>query len=211
MLGAWRTRARAGVASGTVQGVRSEDELRRRWVAGPRRHDAAVTLVDYDPAWPERFAREAERIRAALGDRAVLLEHVGSTSVPGLAAKPIIDIVLAVADSAAESDYVPRLVRIGYVLEIREPDWHEHRMLSPTGGGVNLHVFSAGAPEIARLLRFRDRLRASREDRERYLATKRALAGRTWAWVQDYADAKSAVVEEILTRSACRGCRPPSG
>jgi GrpB-like predicted nucleotidyltransferase (UPF0157 family) len=181
--------------------VTSEDELRRISMVRPHRHDGPVTLVEYDSTWPERFAREADRIRTALGERVVLLEHVGSTSVPGLAAKPIIDIVLAVPSSSVESDYVPGLVAIGYVLQIREPDWYEHRMLSPAGDGVNLHVFSAGAGEITRMLRFRDRLRASREDREMYLATKRTLAQRTWAYVQHYADAKSAVVEELLSRA----------
>jgi GrpB-like predicted nucleotidyltransferase (UPF0157 family) len=166
-----------------------------------RRHDAPITLADYDPAWPERFAREAERIRGALVDRAVLVEHAGSTSVPGMAAKPIVDIVLGVPDPTAEGDYVPALEAIGYRVHLREPDWHEHRLLKPTDASVNLHVFAAGASEIARMLRFRDRLRSSREDFELYLATKRELAAREWRYVQDYADAKDAVVAEILTRA----------
>src|SRR4051794_23993204 len=163
-----------------------------------RAHDASVFLAEYDPGWPERFAREAERIREALGDRALVLKHVGSTSVPGMAAKPIVDIVLGVADPAAEDAYVPALEAVGYALHIREPGWHEHRLLKPPDCGVNLHVFAADSPEIARMLRFRDRLRSSPEAFELYLTTKRALAARTWPRVQDYADAKDAVVAEIL-------------
>ena len=159
---------------------------------------APVTLADYDPAWPERFAAEAERIRGALGERAVVLEHAGSTSVPGMAAKPILDIVLGVPDPTAEDDYVPALEALGYTLHIREPGWHEHRLLKPADRSVNLHVFAADSPEIARMLRFRDRLRSSPEAFELYLRTKRGLAACAWARVQDYADAKDAVVAEIL-------------
>jgi GrpB-like predicted nucleotidyltransferase (UPF0157 family) len=181
--------------------VTTEDEIRRMTVGEPRRHDAPVTLVDYDPAWPERFAREAQRIRGALGERALLVEHAGSTSVPRLCAKPIVDIVLAVPDSADEAAYVPALEAAGYTLRIREPDWYEHRMLKGQDVDVNLHVFTAGCEEIDRMLRFRDRLRASAEDRERYAAEKRALAARRWDYVQHYADAKSEVVAEILGRA----------
>ena len=182
----------------------SEEELRRMTVGEPRRHDAPVTLVDYDPAWPDMYAREAARVRAALGDRVLLLEHTGSTAVPGLAAKPIIDMTLAVADSSREDDYVPDLEAAGFVLRIREPDWYEHRMLKGPGADVNLHVFSAGCEEIDRMLRFRDRLRASDSDRALYEARKRELAAREWRYVQHYADAKSDVVREILGRAAPR-------
>jgi len=163
-----------------------------------RRHDAPIVLAEYDPSWPERFAREAERIRGALGPRAVVVEHAGSTSVPGMAAKPVVDIVLGVPDPSAEDDYVPALQTLGYTLHIREPEWHEHRLLKPADAGVNLHVFAADSPEIARMLRFRDRLRSSPEAFDLYLTTKRALAARRWERTQDYADAKDRVVAEIL-------------
>lgn len=176
--------------------------MRRMTIGELRRHDAPVTLVPYDPRWPALFAREAERIRGALGGRAVLVEHAGSTAVPGLVAKPIVDIVLAVTDSADESSYVPALEAAGYTLRIREPEWFEHRMLKGPDTDVNLHVFTAGCEEIERMLRFRDRLRASPADRERYAAAKRALAARRWQYVQHYADAKSAVVAEILAGAA---------
>jgi GrpB-like predicted nucleotidyltransferase (UPF0157 family) len=164
-------------------------------------HGGPIVLVDYDPEWPARFEREAERIRSALGDTALLLEHVGSTSVPGLAAKPIIDIVLAVPDSTDEDAYVPALEAAGYVLRIREPDWFEHRLVKPPDLSTNLHIFSEGCVEIDRMLAFRDQLRSDEEDRELYERTKRDLARRSWTYVQDYADAKTEVVEAILARA----------
>ena len=124
------------------------------------------------------FEREADRIRAVLGSRALRIEHTGSTSVPGLAAKPIIDILLVVADSADEGAYLPALEAAGYVLRIREPDWHEHRMFKGPDTEVNLHVFSSGCPEIDRVLMFRDWLRTHAADRDLYARTKLALARR---------------------------------
>jgi GrpB-like predicted nucleotidyltransferase (UPF0157 family) len=161
-----------------------------------------VRLVDYDPAWPRLFECEAARARAALGNRAMQVEHVGSTSVPGLTAKPRIDMLLVVADSSDEAAYVPDLTSVGYRLHIREPDWFQHRLLKGPDTDVNLHVFSGGCPEIERMLRFRDWLRANPGDRELYARTKRELAQREWKYTQDYADAKTAVVEEILARAA---------
>jgi GrpB-like predicted nucleotidyltransferase (UPF0157 family) len=163
-------------------------------------HGKPIELAEYDPAWPGLYEREAEKIRAALGDRVRALEHAGSTSVPGLAAKPIIDIVLAVTDSADEGAYVPALEQAGYMLSIREPDWHEHRLLKGNDPTVNLHVFSSGSPEVERMLAFRDRLRTNEAERVLYERTKRELAQRAWTYVQDYADAKTQVVEAILAR-----------
>ena len=121
--------------------------------------------------------------------------------MPGLAAKPIIDIELAVADSADEPAYVPDLEAGGYVLRGREPDWFEHRLFKGTDPAVNLHVFSVGSPEIDRTLAFRDRLRTDEDDRRLYEATKRELAARDWVYVQDYADAKDEIVAAILGRA----------
>jgi GrpB-like predicted nucleotidyltransferase (UPF0157 family) len=160
-----------------------------------------IQIVDYDPSWPRLFAREAERIRAALGDRVLLLEHVGSTSVPGLAAKPRIDILLVVPDSSDEPAYVPALESAGYVLRIREPDWYEHRLFRGPDTDINLHVFSVGCPEIDRMLLFRDWLRHNPSDRQLYESTKRELARQDWKYTQNYADAKTAVVEEIIARA----------
>jgi GrpB-like predicted nucleotidyltransferase (UPF0157 family) len=179
----------------------TEDELRAVTVGEPDVLDGPVRLVEYDPAWPLLFEHEAATIAGALGARALLVEHVGSTSVPNLAAKPLIDIALAVRDSADEPSYVPALEAVGYVLRIREPAWFEHRVLKQRAPAVNLHVFSAGCVEIERLLAFRDRLRANADDRVLYERAKRDLAGREWKYVQNYADAKTAVVEGILARA----------
>ncbi len=115
-------------------------------------------------------------------------------------AKPVIDILLVVARSADESSYVPALEATGYVLRVREPDWHEHRLLKGPTIAVNVHVFSEGSSEIERMLTFRDRLRLNSDDRALYAQTKRDLATRTWRYRQNYADAKSEVVEAILSR-----------
>jgi GrpB-like predicted nucleotidyltransferase (UPF0157 family) len=184
----------------------TDEDLMRVTVGDRRPLDGPVTLAEYDPAWPERYAALARVIRRALGDAVVLVEHVGSTSVPGLVAKPIVDIVLAVSDSANEAAYVTALEGEGYALRICEPDWYEHRMLKGSGTDVNLHVFSAGCPEIDRMLVFRDLLRADPAKRDRYAAVKRQLAAQRWRHVQNYADAKTAVVEEILSRT--RGRKP---
>jgi GrpB-like predicted nucleotidyltransferase (UPF0157 family) len=173
-----------------------------------KRLDSQVVLSDYDPDWPRQYGRAAERIRGALGDRVLQLEHAGSTSVPGLAAKPLIDIVLVVADSRDEADYVPPLEATGYSLRIREPEWWEHRMLVGDDPRQNLHVFTIGCPEIERMLRFRDWLRGHDQDRQLYESAKRSLASQTWAYTQNYADAKSEVVEGILERA---GAAAPIG
>ena len=164
-------------------------------------HNGTITLVESDPNWPVLFDLEAVRVRGALGPAVVQLEHVGSTSVPGLVAKPIIDILLAVRDSADEPSYVPALTGVGYRLVIREPDWFEHRLLKGPDTDINLHVFTSGTDEVDRMLRFRDRLRTHTRDRELYARTKRTLAQQQWRHVQHYAQAKSEVVEQILQRS----------
>lgn len=164
-----------------------------------------VVLAEPDPAWPAVFAREAERIRSALGGRALQVEHVGSTAVPGLAAKPVIDVVLVVGDAADEPSYAPPLEVAGYVLHRRDPGWHEHRLFKTTDSTVHVHAFSEGCLEVRRMMLFRDRLRADPADRELYLRTKLCLAKRQWRRAREYAEAKSAVVEEILARAAARG------
>lgn len=179
----------------------TDEQIRARTIGPPQPLFRRVVLVEYDSRWPGLFRREAERVRAALGARALRIEHTGSTSVPGLAAKPTIDMLLVIADSADEAAYVPALESAGYVLRIREPDWQEHRMFKGPEAEVNLHVFSEGCPEIGRVLLFRDWLRSHAADRDLYARTKRDLARREWKYLQNYADAKSAVVEEILGRA----------
>lgn len=106
----------------------TDDELQKNTVGELKPHNAPITLVEYDSSWPELFEQESNRIHSVLGSKALQIEHVGSTSIPGLCAKPIIDILLVVKDSADESSYIPALAAAGYVLQIREPDWFEHRL-----------------------------------------------------------------------------------
>ena len=167
-------------------------------------HNATIGLLPYQPEWPLQFAGEERKIRAALGDAAIVLEHVGSTSIPDMPAKPIIDIVLAVEDSAKEDAYVPALTAQGYRLHLREPAWEEHRLMKGEHPSVNLHIFTAGSNEITRMLAFRDRCRANPDERELYKRTKTELAKRIWRHVQHYANAKGEVVEAIISR-ALRG------
>ena len=181
--------------------IAAYDELEQRRIGGPEPLTRAIELRDYDPSWPERYAEHASRLRDTLGERAVRIEHVGSTSVPRLAAKPIIDIALEVPDTTDEVAYVDDLEAAGYVLRFREPEWFEHRLFQPEDCSVNLHVFPAGCSETDRMVRFRDWLRSHDADRELYLRTKRELAGRDWKYMQQYADAKTRVVEEIMTRA----------
>jgi GrpB-like predicted nucleotidyltransferase (UPF0157 family) len=185
----------------------TEEEIRAAWVTEPPRLVGRIKVADYDPAWPRLFEREAERIRAVLGKRVVRLEHVGSTAVPGLAAKPVIDILLVVPDSGNEPAYVPDLEAAGYVLVIREPERQQHRMFKGPDTNIQLHVYSPGSPEIERYLVFRDRLRGDAADRERYQRVKRELAQRDWRYGQQYADAKTEVVEEIIARARGQAAR----
>jgi GrpB-like predicted nucleotidyltransferase (UPF0157 family) len=178
--------------------VRSDTEINAVRIGPPEVLNAQIYLAPYDPEWPQWYAREEARIRAGLGERVLLLEHVGSTSIAGLSAKPRIDIILGVADSAEEAAYVPAVEAAGYVLRIREPDWHEHRVFKGPDTDVNLHVFTVGCAEIARMLAFRDHLRTNAADRAKYERKKQELARQTWKYTQHYADAKSEVVEEIL-------------
>jgi GrpB-like predicted nucleotidyltransferase (UPF0157 family) len=180
----------------------TEEQMRAAHVGGVMRvHNAPIQLMEYNAEWPALFEREAKRVRATLGERVLMLEHAGSTSVPGLAAKPIIDMLLAVADSADEPAYVPAMASTGYVLHIREPEWHQHRMFKGPDTDINLHVYSFGCPEMDKMLMFRDWLRSNDADRELYERTKRELAKQTWKYVQNYADAKTSVVEEIVARA----------
>ncbi len=185
-------------------GARDDEELERylaEVMVGPAEH-ADIRLRDYDPAWAERFRREATRIHEALGGRELRIEHIGSTSVPGLVAKPIIDILLVVDDPDDETSYLPALEAAGYELRVREPDFDRHRMLRTPQKDVHVHVFPPESGEIGRYLLFRDRLRADKADRELYAGEKRRLAGQDWTTMQHYAEAKTEVVGAIIARAA---------
>lgn len=169
-----------------------------------------IRFVEYDPEWPALYAREEARIRSILDDRVVRIEHTGSTSVPGLAAKPVIDITMTVANVSDEPAYARDLEAAGYVLRIREsePDWYDHRVFKGPDTNVNLHVFSDGCVELERMVGFRDWLRTHDDDRALYEQTKRDLVVRDWQYVQNYADAKTEVVEAIVARAGLPGGRP---
>jgi GrpB-like predicted nucleotidyltransferase (UPF0157 family) len=159
---------------------------------------ADILIADYQPAWLEKFEVHAAVLAAALGRAALRIEHIGSTSVPGLAAKAIIDILVVVKDSADEASYLPMLEAADYSLRVREPDFHEHRMFRTRARDVHVHVLSDGCPEIERYLTFRERLRNSPSDRQLYEETKRRLAAQSWPSMDAYAQAKSAIVEHII-------------
>jgi GrpB-like predicted nucleotidyltransferase (UPF0157 family) len=185
----------------------------------PAESGPVLALADPDPRWADVYESEASSIRAALGPVAVEVHHAGSTSVPGLAAKPIIDIVLLVEDPDDEASYVRALESVGYAFHVRERGWHRHRLFKkgtphhvahdPAARvpKVNLHLFGVDGDEPRRMLLFRDWLRSHPEDRDRYEQTKRRLLERSWTRAQEYADAKSAVVAEIMER-AHHGGRP---
>lgn len=176
-----------------------DDNLETGLIGG--RETRAVEIVHYDPRWPEIFRAHAAVIAKAVGAVAQQIEHIGSTSVPGLGAKPIVDMLLVVPDSADESAYLPQLIDAGYELRVREPELNEHRMLRTPGRDMHLHVYSVGSPEIERYITFRDRLRISPADRERYETTKRMLALREWGDMNDYAEAKTEVIQSILANN----------
>jgi GrpB-like predicted nucleotidyltransferase (UPF0157 family) len=178
-------------------------EGRSAWVAG-KRPRSGIEVVEPDPAWPWAFAQVEDRIRAALGDAALAVEHVGSTAVPGLPAKPVIDVDLTVADPADEGAWLPALESAGFELVIREPWWHEHRCLTSEDPRSNLHVFGPDSPEPVRHRLFRDWLVEHPEDRDRYRDAKLGAASEANAageHVMDYNARKEPVIREIYDRA----------
>ncbi len=173
------------------------EQVAKARLAGPSR---PVEVVAYDESWPAAFARLSDLVRGALGDRVLALEHVGSTAVPGLAAKPVIDADLTVADSGDEAAYLPMLEAAGFVLRFREPEWEEHRVMAHEEPRTNLHVWSPGSTEARRHRVFRDWLVTHDADREEYAALKTELAGRGFGDVMDYNNHKAALVYDIYER-----------
>lgn len=157
----------------------------------------SIVIADYDPGWPTRFERERDRVRTALGGSALAIEHIGSTAVPGLAAKPIVDLMVTVEDPESDT-IITALERAGYELRVREPG---HRMFRTAERNVHVHVWPRNDPEVERHLCFRDRLRESAEDRLAYEQLKRRLAGREWADMNEYAEAKGELIEAIIARA----------
>ncbi|WP_205314606.1 GNAT family N-acetyltransferase [Nocardioides houyundeii] len=187
---------------------------RRYWISlRPRRPDVTdvelvggvekreIVVSPYDDTWPVTFGEHEARIREAVGAATVQVEHIGSTSVPGLAAKPIIDILLVVPDITAEEDYLDQLLAAGYQLRTREPG---HRLVRPPTRDVHVHVLEVGHGGIEDYLVLRERLRSDEADRALYERTKRALAARDWPDTNAYADAKTEVIAGILARGRSR-------
>lgn len=175
------------------------------------REPVRIEIAEPDPTWANRYAAVRSELVTALGPAALGVEHIGSTSVPGLAAKPIIDVLLTVADPAVEDAYAPTLLALGYWLRVREPG---HRMFRTPARDVHVHVYAPDDPAVAAHLDLRDWLRADTADRELYAATKRHLAERDWSDMNHYADAKSEVIAAMLARSRAwrdaAGGPPPS-
>ncbi|PZR53126.1 GrpB family protein [Xylanimonas oleitrophica] len=170
-------------------------------VGGPERIE--VPLHDHDDRWAATYRDHERRIRDALAPADVDIEHIGSTSVPGLAAKPIVDIVVAVEDITAEEDYLDALLDAGYRLRVREPG---HRLVRTPERDVHVHVYERGDTAVDEYLLLRDHLRTHPDDRALYESTKRALLGRQWDDMNDYAAAKTDVIVEIKARArAARG------
>lgn len=176
-----------------TSGRRRPDVTALELVGGAERRE--LVLAEPDPAWPQVYGAHAARIRRALGDNAKSVEHIGSTSVPGLAAKPIIDILVTVADITAEEDYLPGLVDAGYRLRVREPG---HRMVRTPALDVHVHVLEIGDPAGEDYLLLRDHLRVDVVDRRLYADTKRDLIARDWHDMDAYADAKTEVITHIM-------------
>ncbi|WP_062466607.1 GrpB family protein [Demequina maris] len=174
---------------------RRADVTTTELVGGVERRTIAIAVPD--AAWSATFAEHRDRIAAALGPVARSIEHIGSTSVPGLAAKPIIDLLVTVEDITAEEDYLAPLLDAGYVMRVREPG---HRLVRTPRLDVHVHILEVGAQAAEDYLILRDRLRRSPEDRALYEGVKRALAARDWPDMNAYADAKTAVIEEIKSR-----------
>jgi len=162
------------------------------------REERAVVLAEWDPSWPGEFERHRAVIAEALGARARRIDHVGSTSVPGLAAKPIVDIQVTVDDPDDDAAFAPALEAVGYELRVREP---RHRMFRTPARDVQVHIWEAGSDDERRHVLFRDWLRADESDRILYEDTKRRLADRRWRDVNYYAEAKSPVIAEIMERA----------
>lgn len=167
-----------------------------------------IDVVAYDPAWPERFDRESERVRRVLGDKVMAIEHFGSTAVPGLAAKPIIDFCVVLEDQAMASEAVDQLEELGYQVS---KDWDKRTVLRRTaadGQSFNLHLgWPETLPGVRGNLAFREYLRDTPSMRERYATVKREAAEEVPDDVEGYYEAKNPIIEELMERATEAGYR----
>ena len=175
---------------------RERDPLDEVLIGG--REKVPIVIVDYDEEWPNRYGLVRERVRTALGASALSVEHIGSTSVPGLAAKPIIDVLVTVQDVEDEGAFVQPLEGEGFVLRVREL---EHRMFRTPARDVHVHLYEPDHEAVSAYLDLRDWLRVDADDRALYERTKRRLATRAWTDMNEYADAKTDVILAILGRA----------
>ena len=168
-------------------------------LGGPEKRK--ITIEPYSNTWPEMFREQEALILQTLGSNSLRVEHIGSTAISGLAAKPIIDILLVVEDSSCESSYLPQLESAGYRLRVREPEFHQHRMFRTAALDVHLHVYSIGCPEIDRYLLFRNHLRSNSSDRQKYEDLKRQLSLQDWPDTNAYAEAKTDFIEAAIANA----------
>ena len=175
---------------------RDPDPLDEVLIGG--RESVSIVVADYDEKWPDRYGLVRERVRTALGPAALRVEHIGSTAIPGLAAKPIIDVLVTVRNVEDEAAFVPLLEREGFVLRVREPG---HRMVRTPARDVHVHLYEPDHEAVSAYLDLRDWLRVDADDRALYERTKRRLATRTWTDMNEYADAKTDVILAILGRA----------
>lgn len=179
-----------------------------------KRVDPQIEIIPYQASWPVTFSNVASRITSALGPQVIRLEHVGSTSVPGLDAKPICDILLEVSDPSKENLYIPALESLGFVHYFRQPKWHGHRFLAVDQADVeiNLHVHRENCQVAAQFLTFRDFLRENAWARDEYAEAKRKAAdssndedgGRARYQMQ-----KSAVLNRLKVQAITETPSPP--
>jgi GrpB-like predicted nucleotidyltransferase (UPF0157 family) len=166
------------------------------FIGGPEKRE--IVIEEYDPAWAARFEQVQASLAEALGPKALAIEHFGSTAVPGLGAKGIVDVLVGVQDVDDEAAFGPELEAHGFAIRVRQPG---HRMYRTPELDVHVHVFTDGSESARIRLLFRDWLRHSSGDRRLYEQTKRELARQNWEATNDYSDAKGAVVAEILGRA----------
>jgi len=161
-----------------------------------------VTIVDYDPMWPTLYEKEKMKISEALGNKALAIEHIGSTSVPGLGAKPIIDIMVCVQSNLDADICVPLLKGIGYTdvtVQVGNPDWYYCLGKESCGVGYHLHLMKNMSVFSKRHLLFRDRLRANPDIARKYFELKKELAAKYRSDRTAYTESKSAFIESILS------------
>ena len=166
----------------------------------------SITILEPNPEWPQRFEEVKERIEKALGPLILDIAHAGSTSVPGLPAKDIIDVDLTLKDATDEVSYVKPLEEAGFRFLLREPRWHQHRFFVeswPNAYHVNVHVWGPDSPEVVRHRIFRDWLLKTPADLELYAKVKREAAEQTAVGdsVMDYNKRKEKTIHEILGRA----------